>query len=417
VTGRGYLKDKAIRPEREERRMNKVKGKIIVLLIVALVAVGAYMIGGAMTRVPDTAAAAPVLYDEDTITTIYNAVSPAVVEIQISQQGVGLFGGSFQEGQGSGFLVDDQGYILTNNHVVSGATDIQVVLDDGTTIDSTVVGTDAIYDLALIKVDASAMSGVTPLELADSSNVKPGQMTIAMGSPFGLNDTITVGIISGVNRNIDGSRGTMNGMLQTDASINPGNSGGPLLNSQGQVIGINTAIEAASGANGIGFAVPSNVATRVLPSLMAGQQVTRPWLGINGVALTPSLASSLNLSVDQGVYIVSLVPDSPAANAGLVAGGVDFNRNPAAGGDVITAADGQAVKTVEELSAYFMTRQVGDTVSLSILRSGQSMDVAVTLAAWPDRISTNIIPQPTPQPDLPLPWGGHFRQQIPVPGY
>jgi S1-C subfamily serine protease len=397
--------------------MNIVRSKLFLVVIVALVAVGAYMMGEAFTQVNEPVAAASVLYEEDTVTAIYDAASPAVVEIQVNQRSGGLLGSFFQEGQGSGFLVDDQGYILTNNHVVNGASSIQVVLDYGSTVDATVVGTDSINDLALIKVDESVMSGVTPLEFADSSNIRPGQMAIAIGNPYGLSDTITVGIISGLNRDIDGLRGTLNDMLQTDAAINPGNSGGPLLDSQGKVIGINTAIEAVSGANDIGFAVPSNVATRALPLLMAGQQIARPWLGISGTALTSSLVSNLNLTVNQGVYVISVIQDSPAADAGLVGAGTDSDGSPDEGGDVITAADGRSVKSVEELSDYFMTKQVGDKVTLSVVRDGQSLNIQVMLEAWPDRITDEIIPRTIPEPDFPLPWGGHFRHTIPTPEY
>jgi S1-C subfamily serine protease len=375
---------------------NIFRNKIFLVLIVALVAVGAYMTGEAIAQVTEPAAVASVLYEEDTVTTIYDAVSPAVVEIQVNHQGSSLFGRFFQEGQGSGFLVDDQGYILTNNHVVSGMSSVQVILDDGTTVDAVLVGTDSIDDLALIKVEASVVSGITPLEFADSSNIRPGQMAIAIGNPYGLSDTITVGVISGLNRDIDGLNGTLNDMLQTDAAINPGNSGGPLLNSQGQVIGINTAIEAVSGSNNIGFAVPSNIATRVLPSLMAGEEVARPWLGISGMALTSSLISSLDFNVEQGVYIISVVPDSPAADAGLIGAGTASDGNPDESGDIITAADGQPVKSVQELSEYFMTKQVGDKVTLSVIRDGQNLNVQITLAAWPDKITDEIFPRTIP---------------------
>ncbi len=191
-----------------------------------------------------------------------------------------------------------------------------------------VVGTDAIDDLAIISVDTSAVSGITPLNLGDSSAVKPGQMAIAIGNPYGYDNTVTVGVISGVNRTISGSNYT--GMLQTDAAINPGNSGGPLLDANGAVIGINTAIETtATGARGIGFAVASNMAKKAVPNLEAGQQVARPWMGISGTSVTQSLAQSLGLSVNQGVYVVNVASGSPAATAGLKGGNLDANGNPA----------------------------------------------------------------------------------------
>lgn len=385
--------------------MKTLRNKILAVLAVILIAGAAYTMGGGVTFGPQSASAAPVLYSEDAVTAIYNTVSPAVVEIQTTQQGTGFYGRSFQQGEGSGFLVDNQGHILTNNHVVSGATTVQVVLDGGKTIDAKVVGTDPIDDLALISVDPAAVSGITPLQFADSGAVKPGQMAIAVGNPYGLVDSITIGIISGINRSLSGS--SLTGMLQTDAAINPGNSGGPLLDAQGNVIGINTAIESATGARGIGFAVPSNTATKVLPSLMAGTQVTRPWLGISGTALTQAQAQDLGLSVNEGVYVVTVVAGSPAEKAGLKGAGTDASGALAAGGDVITAADSTVVTSVEALSAYLNTKQVGDNVNLTVLRNGQNLSVQVTLGTWPDNLQTGTPNTPQqPQPRMPRPWGG-----------
>jgi S1-C subfamily serine protease len=338
-----------------------------------------------------------VLYNAETVTSIYDNASPAIFEIEMTEQSGYL--NRLMQGQGSGFLIDNQGHILTNNHVVDGATSVKVVLDNGNTIDATVVGTDAIDDLAIISVDASAVKGITPLQLGDSSAVKPGQMAIAIGAPFGLTDTVTVGVISGLNRSVSGS--SLIGMLQTDAALNPGNSGGPLLDVNGMVIGINTAVEAqAMGADRIGFAVPSNVAQKALPDLIAGKKIARPWLGITGSALTQTLAQNLNLSVSQGVYVVSVTSGSPADIAGLKGGNLDTDGNAAPGGDVITAADGNSVKTVQELSNYFNTKNVGDTVTLSIIRQGSTMDVKVTLGSWPSNTTTPALPT-TPQPRMP----------------
>ena len=232
-----------------------------------------------------------------------------------------MFGNSTEEGLGSGFLIDNQGHILTNNHVVDGATTVQVTLTNGNTVNGKVLGTDPVDDLAVVSVDPSAVAGITPLQLGDSSLVVPGQMAIAIGNPLGYTDSITVGVISGLNRSIF-SGSNLRGMLQTDAAINPGNSGGPLLDDQGMVIGINTAAEiGATGADGMGFAIPSNLAAKLLPDLIAGKTVTRPWLGISGTALTQATASTLGLSVNKGVYVVSVVANSPAEKAGLKAGG------------------------------------------------------------------------------------------------
>jgi len=365
--------------------MTSIKGKLLlaaaVVALLLTVATGYVWFSPGAALTLSRASAATALYDEDTVVSIYDSASPAVVEVKVAVQGSGFRAWSLQEGQGSGFLVDSQGHILTNNHVVAGASSIQVVLKGGNTVEAKVVGTDSADDLALLSVDPSSVSGIAPLQLGDSSAVKPGQMALALGSPFGLDGSITVGVISGLNRSLGGT--SMTGMLQTDAAIYPGNSGGPLLDSQGMVVGITTAIEAGAGAGGIGFAVPSNVATRALPSLMAGEQVARPWLGISGAALTPSVASGLGLSVSQGVYVVAVVPNSPADKAGLKGGGTDASGRLALGGDIIRAVDGRSVGSVEDLVSYFSTRKAGDRVTLSVVRNGETLEVTATLGVMP----------------------------------
>jgi len=395
--------------------MNVTKNKIIAAIVVTIIVASAYAMGAAQIFVPQKAVADPVLYSADTVTSIYENVSPAVVEIDTTQQAQGFFNPTMK-GIGSGFLVDTDGYILTNNHVVDGATNVKVTLKGGNTVDAKVVATDAIDDLAVISIDPSAVTGITPLQFSDSSVVKPGQMAIAIGNPYGLDNTVTVGVISGLNRNVGG----MTGMLQTDAAINPGNSGGPLLDANGLVIGINTAIESsATGAVGIGFAVPSNVAQKVLPELKAGKQVARPWIGIRGVALTQTLAQQLGLSVNQGVYVVSVNPGSPAEKAGLKGGNLGTTGAPAPGGDIITAVDGNAVSSVQDISNYINTKNVGDNITLSVLRNGSNTDVQVTLGTWPTNLtpgsSPRITPQPQPQPQPGIPGPGwrHFRQTLP----
>ena len=394
--------------------MKSIASKIIAMLAVVLIVGAAYTMVSGVTLAPRTASAALGLFNEDAVTSIYDNASPAVVEIKVVERGTSIFGRSLQEGQGSGFLVDKEGYILTNNHVVSGASNVQVLLKGGKTVDATITGASRFEDLALIKVDSLAVSGITPLKFGDSSLVKPGQMAIALGSPYGLDNSITVGVISGLNRSLSGSN--LTGLLQTDAAINPGNSGGPLLNSSGQVIGINTAIQSGAVARGIGFAVTSNVANKRLPELMAGKQITRPWLGISGTALTGTLSNTLNLSVNQGVYIVTVIPNGPAEKAGLKGGSIDANGQAVSGGDVITAVDGRAATSVEELSAYLSAnKKVGDIVRITVLRGGKDVTVTVTLGEFPDNVSTNIVPVPTPQsipqPIVPRSWGRNFGGQ------
>jgi S1-C subfamily serine protease len=312
--------------------------------------------------------------------------------------------------------------ILTNNHVVEGATSVTVKFKNGNTVTGKVLGTDAVADLAVVSVDASAVSGITPLTLGDSSAVTPGQLAIAIGNPYGLDQTVTVGVISGLNRTI----GNLTGMLQTDAALNPGNSGGPLLDANGAVIGVNTAIETGTmgtSAHGIGFAVPSNVVKNELATLESGKAVARPWIGISGVTLTASLAQQLTLTVNQGVYVVSVVAGSPAETAGLKGSNLDTNGNPAAGGDLITAADGKTMNAIGDLQAYVATKNVGDVVTLTVLRGGVSTSISVTLGARPASTASvipNITPSnPSPQnpmPNMPGFGGRGFRHYQVNPG-
>jgi S1-C subfamily serine protease len=382
--------------------MNSLKGKIVAVLAVLIIAAAAYGVGSGALFSTKTVSADQALYSENAVTSIYENVSPAIVEIDVTESTAGYFGRYTQEGQGSGFLIDkNNGYILTNNHVIEGAADISVKLSTGESMDATVVGSDANLDLALIKVDAAQVSAITPLTLGNSSEVKPGQMAIAIGNPYSYQNSITVGIISGINRTISGS--TYTGMLQTDAAINPGNSGGPLLDSNGAVIGINTAIEStSSGAQGIGFAIPSNTAEKALANLKEGKQVERPWIGIAGRALTSSLAKSLDISVSKGIYIVSVVKDSPAEKAGLVGASISNTGSTDASGDVITAVDGKSVASVQDLSAYINTLGVGDSITLTILRDGTEKTIDLTLGAKPADTSTSLTPRQFPQmPNFP----------------
>lgn len=325
------------------------------------------------------------LYDEEAIVALYDQSIPAVVEIKTIVSGneppFGLFGAPELRGQASGFIVDKEGHILTNYHVIDGASEVNVTLHNGETLSAQVVGTDRENDLALLKVDPGKISSISPLPWGDSDKVKPGQMAIALGSPFGLEGSITVGVISGLGRTMaNAQERSLTNMLQTDAAINPGNSGGPLLDSKGEVIGINTAIEASSPS--IGLAIPINNARSLLPALLQGGEVSNPWLGISGTDIDQELASKLNLALDHGVYVVSVLPGSPAEKAGLIPGGSDQGR-PTSGGDIITAVDGHPVAKVVDLLQYFNTKKVGDQVSLSIVRGDKTLTVAVTLGEWP----------------------------------
>ncbi|MDO8749637.1 MAG: trypsin-like peptidase domain-containing protein [Dehalococcoidia bacterium] len=368
------------------RLQSRLVSLILLMMLVGISGTAGAVISGVFFN---TASAAPVLYNEEAVSALYEKVSPSVVEITVVQAATSRFGsGPVVRGQGSGFLVDAEGRILTNYHVVQGATQIRVILSDGRTLDAQIAGTSPADDIALLKVDPQAMKGIAPLPLGDSSAAKPGQMAIALGSPFGLENSITVGVVSGVNRSRAGITGrTITGMVQTDASINPGNSGGPLLNSRGEVIGINTAIEtSASGATGVGFAIPVNTAKNILAQLLNNTTVKRPWLGISGVAISPDLSDQLGITTPRGIYIVAVAAGSPAEQAGLRGGGSGADGGPGTGGDIITAADGRLLRAVEDLVAYFNSLRPGDTVSLTLIRNGQTLQVRVVLAEWPDTL-------------------------------
>jgi len=328
------------------------------------------------------------LYNQEAMITLYNQSIPTVVEITTVVSGdessFGMFGTPDMRGQGSGFFIDKQGHILTNNHVVDNASSVTVILHSGKKLNGEVLGTDRENDIALVQVDPAMVENIVPLSWSDSDNVKPGQMAVALGSPFGLEGSITVGVVSGTGRTITGveTRSIPN-MLQTDAAINPGNSGGPLLDSKGMVMGINTAIEASS--TGIGFAIPINTAKSLLPSLLRGGEVSTPWLGISGTAVDQSLAAELNLFIDHGVYVVSVVLDSPADKVGVIPGGSDQGL-PTSGGDVIIEIDGVEIAEVSDILQYFNSKKVGDQVSLTIVRGDEKITIDVILGEWPQDI-------------------------------
>ena len=361
-------------------------GALLVFLSMAALVVG--VIQGPGTG---DASETPPLYDEQLVVSLYEKANPAVVRVETVITTPDRFGFLFPHGgQGSGFLVDTEGHILTNYHVVHDASTVQVVLPNGETLDAKVAGRSPADDVALLKVDAEDVAGIEPLPLADSSAIKAGQMVIAVGSPFGLDNSVTVGVISGVERSRPGvlSR-PITGMIQTDASLNPGNSGGPLLNSQGEVIGINTSIEASTAASiidpkGIGFAVPINTAKDLMTRFPDNEIVKRPWLGISGTALSPTLAEILGIDTTEGVYIMTVSPGSPAEEAGLIAGVTDSTQGHWAGGDIIKAIDGVEVTAIHQMVDYFNSLDPGDSVTLTVERDWETVEVAVTLGEWPD---------------------------------
>jgi S1-C subfamily serine protease len=299
-----------------------------------------------------------------------------------------------QEGTGSGFVYDEQGHILTNYHVVENAQSVSVTLASGETYTATIVGSDPSTDLAVLQIDAKDPPG--PLPLGDSDRLRVGQFVVALGNPFGLERTLTVGVVSSLGRIIQSPDGRFIGeAIQTDAAINPGNSGGPLLDLDGRVIGVNAQIVSPSQASaGIGFAIPCNAVSRVVPQLISKGHYPHPWLGVNLLGLTPEWTQAfeqagVTLGAESGLLVVEVVRGGPVQTAGIRAGDrmvyIGNARIPV-GGDIVTAIDGRALSTVQDLTIYLdEERQVGDRVELTIVRGGQEMTVAVTLAERPQQ--------------------------------
>jgi 2-alkenal reductase len=312
---------------------------------------------------------------EEAFISVFEIANPSVVHI-------GLI-----DGEGSGFVYDDSGHIVTNNHVVAFANDIVVTFADGTQKDATVVGAAPDSDLAVIRVDARP-GELRSLPLGDSNALRVGQIVVAIDSPFGLENTLTTGIVSGLDRLFPGAQapggGTYNipNIIQTDAAINPGNSGGPLLDLRGNVIGVNTAIESpVRGSYGVGFAVPSNVVAVVIPQLINGGEVETPWLGISGSELNAMLAENLGLDPEtRGIAIGEVIAGGPAEAAGLQAADATGTR----AGDVIVGVDGNEIRAFDDLLGYIVEQTtVGQTIEVEVLRDGQVEMFSLTLQARP----------------------------------
>lgn len=323
---------------------------------------------------------------------IYQKVNPSVVHIRTSISSDNAFGPS--GGEGSGFVWDTEGYIVTNAHVVEGATDVRVIFADGAVEDAEIIGSDVFSDLAVIKVDAPA-DRLFPLELADSSQVRVGQIAVAIGNPFGLQGTMTQGIISGLSRSLQVGNAILGGtysipdIIQTDAPINPGNSGGVLVDENGSVIGVTSAIASDTGTNsGIGFVIPSNIVKKFVPMLITEGSVEHSWMGITGTTLTPDLAELFGLAEDQrGAIVFSLVSGGPAEQAGVLGGSEETSvdgETISVGGDVIVAIDGQEVNYFEDMISYlFNNTDPGQSITLTVLRNGVEENIELTLGVLP----------------------------------
>lgn len=358
----------------------------------------------------------PLAAYEQALTQVYRNTLPAVVNIRVTQKiepevrdnrldfPFGPFGPFsnqpfprtpeefYNRGQGSGFVWDKEGHIVTNYHVVENASDVEVVFADGKSVEAEVLGTDPDADLAVVKVDLPA-SDLNPLPLGDSDELQVGQLAIALGNPFGQEFTMTTGIISAVGRTIRSGNSPFSipEVIQTDAAINPGNSGGPLLTRRGEVVGINTQIISRSGSNaGIGFAVPINIAKQIVPTLIKGESFEYAWLGITGTTLSAEVIDFMKLPSDtRGALVISVTQDSPADEAGLQGSdkilkvaGAEYQL----GGDVIVAIDDQPVEDMEDLITYLVEEtRPGDEVTLKVIRSdGEQESISLVLGARPD---------------------------------
>jgi len=335
------------------------------------------------THVELTQAAGPANFDADEQNNInvYKKALPSVVNITSTAVAYDFFYGAVpQQGMGSGFVIDTEGHILTNNHVVEGARQLEVTTSDKKKYKAQIVGTDPVHDLAVIQIPNKS---VPQAEIGDSKSLVVGQKVYAIGNPFGLSGTMTRGIISSI-RSLKGQRGFIDEAIQTDAAINPGNSGGPLLNARGQVIGINTMIltGGVEQSAGIGFAIPINTAKAVLDDLVHLGRVRRPEMGVRTIPIGPDLADQMGLAAGAGLLIVEVVPGSAADRAGL-RGGTERaylgNAPIMIGGDLLVAIDGQPVEDQQDLSHVMQNHHSGDTVTVTVYRGKKRMDFKLVL--------------------------------------
>jgi putative serine protease PepD len=378
-----------ILPEMEPERggMKRIAGTFVT--VVASMAIGGLIVGaiawgfddddGAPAESTTTEDSAQPVSDEpeasgelpEDLSDLYEQMRPSVVRVTSGDSTP--FG---SEGFGSGVVIDDQGHIITNYHVVSGSDDVTITFADGSVVDGEVAGTDPGNDIALVKV-AAGLDQLEPAALGDSDAVDVGSAVAALGNPFGLDGTFTTGVISGLDRTLPSSANgrPIRGLLQTDAAINPGNSGGALFNLEGEVIGINTAIESGGtgGFVGVGYAVPINTPKRFLTELVAGETIEHPRLGISGQPLT--LDEADDRGVAYGVAVLAVDPGSAADEAGL-------EGSETGDGDVIVEIDGSPMRTFDALADYIDSKDVGDTVTLTVNRDGEQIELTATLKSW-----------------------------------
>jgi S1-C subfamily serine protease len=331
------------------------------------------------------AEATPLVSKSLSLIEIFEKSEPGVVRVNVQR-------GESEDvtgGVGSGFVFDKKGHIITNAHVVKNANKVVVTFLDGRSYNADIIGTDTYTDLAIIKVNAD-LSFLHPLSIGDSSNLKVGEPIAAIGNPFGLSGSMTSGIISQLGRLLPTeSNYQIPDVIQTDAAINPGNSGGPLLNMRGEIVGINTAIQSATGEfTGVGFSIPSQTVAKIVPTLIEDGEYKHPWIGIAGRDIDPDMANALNLKDAIGFLVITVVEDSPAFQGGLIGSDktieVDGVNYPV-GGDVILAVDGNDVRKIDDILIHLQrAKSVGDEMVLEILRDGRTTNVIITLDARPN---------------------------------
>jgi len=321
---------------------------------------------------------------EQRLVELYQRVNPSVVHILV-------YSGrndAFPLGSGSGFVYDGEGRIVTNNHVVEDGNEFEVVFADGSSQWANVLGTDVDSDLAVIQLE-SVPTNLIPVSLGNSDQIRVGQFVIAIGNPFGEQGSMSLGIVSGLGRSLEsqreldnqGGRYSLPQVIQTDAPINPGNSGGPLLNLDGEVVGVNSAIRTTTGVNsGVGFSIPVNAVRRVVPKLIEEGQYIYAYMGVSIQSLNLNIQENLDLAFSKGAYVTGVTPDGPAEAAGLIPAQVDDGR----GGDLIVAIDGNPIQNTEELISYLVfNAEVGQTVELTVVRGGETISLPLTLGARP----------------------------------
>ncbi|MGE3267448.1 MAG: S1C family serine protease [Chloroflexota bacterium] len=339
----------------------------------------------------------------ETTVRVYQDNRPSVVTVINSVVQPGFRSEPQPNGTGSGFIIDDQGHILTNNHVVAEADRLEVTTADGTTYPAKLIGRDSRFDLAVIQADIPA-DQLRAVKLGDSDSLQVGEQVVAIGNPYGLDGTVTTGVVSSRRPLVSepNGDGVLVNAIQTDTSINPGNSGGPLLNAKGEVVGVTTmGLMPNGGQAGLNFAIPVNTAKKILDDLKASGAYKHPFMGIATAEITQTVAEQLSLPVKQGLLIQSVEPSSAAGKAGLQGGSQQEQagaRQIAVGGDIITAVDGKQMERPEQLIAYLeMNKKAGDSMTVTILRDGKQQDVNLTLGERPAAQETQQQPQQQPR--------------------